>query len=101
MLFHVNMTVRVPHDMPTEMIEQLTDREHKRASDLQRQGKWRHLWRIVGTWANVSIFDVESPTELHELLSSLPLFPFMTIEVVALCRHPGSLEDQPASSSGA
>ncbi|WAM54016.1 muconolactone Delta-isomerase family protein, partial [Vreelandella venusta] len=28
------------------------------SQELQRQGKWRHLWRIAGSYANVSIFDV-------------------------------------------
>ncbi len=44
------------------------------AQDLQRQGKWLHLWRIAGRYANVSIFEVESVDELQQLLSSLPLF---------------------------
>jgi muconolactone D-isomerase len=101
MLFHVNMTVRMPHRMPAETIRQLTDREHERASELQRQGKWRHLWRIVGTWANISVFDVESPGELHDILNSLPLFPFMKVEVTALCRHPGLLEEQDSRAPGA
>jgi muconolactone D-isomerase len=34
---------------------------------------------------------VESNEELHQLLMSLPLFPYMHIEVMALCRHPSSL----------
>jgi muconolactone D-isomerase len=46
----------------------------------------------VGKFANVSVFDVESPTELHDILNSLPLYPFMEVEVTALCRHPGALE---------
>jgi pimeloyl-ACP methyl ester carboxylesterase len=37
--------------------------------------------------------DVESPTELHELLSALPLFPYMHVTVTALCRHPSSIHD--------
>jgi len=57
----------------------------------KRQGKWLHLWRLAGKRANVSIFDVESPAELHELLESLPLYPYMDVEVAALCRHPGSI----------
>ena len=61
------------------------------AAELQRQGKWLHLWRVVGQWANISIFRVESPGELHEILESLPLHPFMETKVIALCRHPGSI----------
>jgi muconolactone D-isomerase len=92
MLFLVRMNVRVSHDTDPEKARELTEREHIRGAELQRQGKWVHLWRVVGSWANVSIFDVESPEELHEILNSLPLFPFMEIEVTALCRHPGAID---------
>jgi len=94
MLFHVTMTVRIPLDADPDKIRQLSEREHERAADLQRQGKWLHLWRVVGKYANVSIFKVESPMELQEILESLPLHPYMKAEVTALCRHPGSLADE-------
>lgn len=93
MLFHVTISVRVPHDADPEKVKQLSAQEHERAAELQRQDKWLHLWRVVGQWANVSIFQVESPAELHDILESLPLRPYMEIEVMALCRHPGSLKD--------
>jgi len=93
MLFHVTITVRVPHDVDPEKIKRLGALEHERAADLQRLGKWLHLWRVVGQWANVSIFKVESPIELHEILESLPLHPYMEADVKALCRHPGALAD--------
>jgi muconolactone D-isomerase len=86
MLFHVTTTVRMRHDVDPEKIKRLGAMEHERAAELQRQGKWLHLWRV-----NVSIFRVDSPAELHSILESLPLYPFMDIEVAALCRHPGSL----------
>jgi muconolactone D-isomerase len=38
------------------------------------------------------VFKVNDPAELHEVLNSLPLYPFMEVEVTALCHHPGSLE---------
>ena len=93
MLFHVTISVRVPHDVDPAKVTQLSAREHERVAELQRQGKWLHLWRVVGQWANVSIFKVESPAELHDILESLPLHPYMEIEVTALCRHPGSVDD--------
>jgi muconolactone D-isomerase len=91
MLFHVTIAVRMPHDVDPEKVKQLGALEHERAAELQRQGKWLHLWRVAGKWANVSVFKVESPAELHEILESLPLYPYMDVEVAALCRHPGSL----------
>ncbi len=93
MLFHVTMDVRLPPELDPATADRLKATERARAHELQRAGKWRHLWRIAGRYANVSVFDVESPTELHELLSTLPLFPYMEITVTALCRHPSSIHD--------
>jgi muconolactone D-isomerase len=93
MLFHVRMNVRLPHDMPVDKADALKKIERERAHELQRSGKWRHLWRIAGQYANVSIFDVSGAQELHDILSTLPLFPFMEIEVSPLCRHPSSIHD--------
>jgi len=93
MLFHVEMEVRIPLDFDPARADELKAVERARAQELQHSGKWRHLWRVAGRYANVSIFDVESPAELHDLLSSLPLFPFMHVTVTALCRHPSSVHD--------
>jgi muconolactone D-isomerase len=92
MLFHVSITVRIPHDTKADEVKALSAQEHERAKELQMQRKWLHLWRVAGKYANISIFDVESPAELHEILNSLPLYRFMEVEVTALCRHPGALE---------
>jgi muconolactone D-isomerase len=91
MLYCVQMDLRVPHDADAERIEKLKAEEKARAQELQRVGKWRHLWRIAGRYANVSIFDVADHDELHEILSSLPLFPFMEITVNPLSRHPSAI----------
>lgn len=91
MLFHVRMEVRMPHDMPAEQANEIRAREKAVAQDIQRQGKWPHLWRIAGRYANISIFDVADANELHALLTSLPLFPFMDIQVTPLARHPSAI----------
>lgn len=93
MLFQVQMDVRIPHDLPAVQADALKSAERERAQALQQQGKWRHLWRHAGRYANTSIFDVSGPQELHDILSALPLFPFMTISVTPLCRHPSSIHD--------
>jgi muconolactone D-isomerase len=91
MLFHVRIKVTIPANVERETVERLGKLEHERAAELQRTGKWKHLWRLVGHFANISVFDVDSNDELHALLESLPLYPYMTIEVAALCRHPGAI----------
>ncbi|MGJ7918499.1 muconolactone Delta-isomerase [Massilia sp. LXY-6] len=91
MLFHVRMNVNLPASMPQDEAAALKQVEKDYSQRLQREGKWRHIWRIAGQYANVSVFDVDSVDELHTLLTSLPLFPYMQIEVMPLCRHPSSV----------
>lgn len=93
MLFMVEMTVQPPAGLDPAEFEALKQREREIAQELQRDGRWRHLWRVAGRYANVSIFDVESPDELHQIMSGLPLFPYMDVKVTALCRHPSALPD--------
>ncbi len=93
MLFHVTMTVAMPPDLDPAVAADLKGRERAMALELQARGKWRHLWRVAGRYANVSIFDVADPQELHDILTALPLYPYMTIEVQALCRHPSSARE--------
>jgi muconolactone D-isomerase len=93
MLFHVRMNVNLPTSMPADEAAALKQTEKEFSRRLQREGKWRHLWRIAGQYANVSIFDVDSVDELHALLTALPLFPYMQVEVMPLCRHPSSVRD--------
>ena len=93
MLFHVRMDVEIPLNASEEVVTRLKADEKERFQQLQQAGKWRHIWRVVGHYANISVFDVESTTELHELLVSLPLFPYMRIAVTPLCRHPSSIHE--------
>ena len=94
MLFRVQMDVHVPPHVSSESFDQLKTTEKARAQQLQQSGKWRHLWRVAGRYSNVSIFDVADAAELHDIMTSLPLFPHMTVEVTALCQHPSAIENQ-------
>lgn len=91
MLYLVRMDVHLPHDMPAAQADEIKAREKAYSQELQRQGKWQQLHRVVGEYANYSVFDVESNDELHTILSGLPLFPYMTMKVTPLARHPSSI----------
>lgn len=93
MLFHVRMDVNLPHDLPAAQAADILAKERAYSQELQRSGKWRHIWRIAGEYANYSILDVKDNAELHEILSGLPLFKFMHIEVTPLLRHPSAIRD--------
>ena len=91
MLFHVRMDVNIPLDLDPETRADTVAREKAYSQELQRSGKWPHIWRIVGEYSNFSVFDVESNDELHDLLSGLPLFPYMDITVTPLATHPSDV----------
>ncbi|WP_028227490.1 muconolactone Delta-isomerase [Paraburkholderia ferrariae] len=91
MLFIVHMQVQIPPDTDPAYADALKAQEKAFSQKLQHEGKWRHLWRVVGEYANYSVFDVASNDELHTILSSLPLFPYMKISVTPLAQHPSAI----------
>ncbi|ANI42377.1 muconolactone Delta-isomerase [Mycolicibacterium vaccae] len=91
MKFHVRMDVAIPPDLDPQVRAEMVHREKLYSQQLQRDGKWPHIWRIVGEYANYSIFDVDSNDELHHILSGLPLFPYMKIHVTPLAVHPSDV----------
>ena len=91
MLYLVHMRVELPHDMPGELADDIKLREKTYAKQLQEAGDWLHLWRVAGEYANYSVFDVEDHDRLHALLSALPLFAYMRIQVTPLAKHPSSI----------
>jgi muconolactone D-isomerase len=96
MLFHVRILLRLPHDIPAERLEELRAREFEAGRAFQKQGKILDMWRMAGRYGNVVIFDVADPDELHAMLTSMPMFPFIDIEVMPLVRHP--MQGGPADS---
>jgi muconolactone D-isomerase len=88
MQFAVMMEVDLPDNLDVDARRDILAREKAYALDLQRRGEWVSIWRVVGRYANLSIFDVESNDRLHEILWNLPLFRYMTIEVTPLAQHP-------------
>ena len=91
MLFAVTMDVNLPPDLDPDVRADTLAREKAYSQDLQRAGKWPHIWRLAGQFANLSILDVASHEELHEILWNLPLFPYMAIEVTPLAQHPSDI----------
>jgi muconolactone D-isomerase len=91
MLYLVRMDVKIPHDLPASQADEIKAREKAYSQTLQKDGRWPHLWRVVGEYANYSVFDVASNEELHQLLSQLPLFPYMQLQVTPLAQHPSSI----------
>lgn len=91
MLFAVRMDVDLPRDLDPQVRADTLAREKAYSQELQRAGTWVHIWRVVGAYSNISVFDVASNEELHDVLWNLPLFPYMSIDVTPLAPHPSAI----------
>jgi len=88
MEFLVHVVINVPHEMPAKERADLRNSEQRRAAELRTSGDLIRIWRDPGRQANWSLYKVRDATTLHEVLSSLPLWPWMDIEVHTLAIHP-------------
>jgi muconolactone D-isomerase len=88
MLFVLNIDVSVPADLSQERKDDLRKRENDRAIELVKQGKLRRIWRIVGQTANYSVWEADTLEELHAIIGSMPLFPYMKVKVTPVVEHP-------------
>lgn len=86
--FLVRIRVNLDPGLDADTRQALTSAERARGEELVRGGSVRAIWRIPGTAGNVGIWLAEDATALNALLSSLPLFLYMDIEVTALAEHP-------------
>jgi len=85
------MDVSFPAHLTTEQVADFQVREKAYSAQLQESGKMQGIWRIVGEYANHSIYDVESNDELHQILSGFPMYAYMKIKVTPLAKHPNSI----------
>ena len=77
--------------MTAEQQEDPSDPAARAAAAEQSRAELEAIYRVVGQYANVSTFEVESNQRLHEILSGFPMYPYMTIETTPLCQHPNSI----------
>lgn len=90
MLFMVRIKVELPGEMDPAKVKALGDAEADRAIELIQAGKMRKVWRIVGERANFSIWEADSLESFHADISSLPLHPWMNVEVTPMIEHPAT-----------
>lgn len=88
MLFLLRIDVSIPADMPQADKDKLRERENARAAELIAEGTMQGIWRIVGRIANHSLWKADTLEILHDKVSSMPMFPYMKIDVTPLINHP-------------
>lgn len=91
MLFLTRMDVQFPPHLSEADVARLQGLEKEYSQQLQQEGRLASIWRVVGEYANYSVFDVATNDELHGVLSSFPMFPYMKITVTPLANHPNSI----------
>ena len=87
MEFLARIEQNISPDIDPARLAEVKAAEKIRGQELVDAGKLRRIWRIPGRRAVCALYNVEGPDELHEVLSSLPLFPWMDIEITALGAH--------------
>lgn len=92
MLYLVRMQVHLPPGQDPHERARLVEAERAYSQQLQREGRIAALWRIAGQYANYCLFDVADHDELHECLSGLPMFGYLTTQVEPLARHPNAID---------
>lgn len=88
MEFLVDVRVALPAEMEAQQRTALLAAELQRGRELVAAGHIRSIWRIPGALRNVGIWQARDATQLHELIASLPLFPWIAADVTALATHP-------------
>jgi muconolactone D-isomerase len=88
MEFLVRAENRLPPETPEEERSRLKKGERARADELRAAGNLKRLWRVPGRNATIGLYECADATELHDVLSSLPMFPWMDITVEAVATHP-------------
>jgi muconolactone D-isomerase len=86
--FLVRIDVHLPADMPADQREEILAAEQVRGRELIAGGVLKRIWRIPGRFSNYSLYDVQNATVLHDLLTSLPLWPWTNMQVEPLAIHP-------------
>jgi muconolactone D-isomerase len=90
--FLVNIEVGWPPDGDPGELARLTAAERERAAELAAAGTIRRLWRVPGRRANWGIWEAADATAVHAAIRSLPLFPWLDVDVIPLAAHPNDPE---------
>lgn len=87
MEYLVKIEQNISPDMDADRLAELKAAEHARGRELAEAGTMRRIWRNPGRRGVWVLYEVDGPDELHATVSSLPLFPWMDVEVFPLGSH--------------
>lgn len=88
MEFLTHIVVDLPPEFSTEQRAEIMAAERERSAALAAQGVQKRLWRDPGRRAVWALWEADDATALHDAVSTLALFPYMTFSVYPLALHP-------------
>ena len=94
--FLVNIKFVWPDSITDEKRKELREKEVAMAGELAKKGHLVRMWRVVGRRENWGLWRAKDATEMHAILSALPIWPYMEIQVMALAQHPVDPSPPPA-----
>ncbi|MGH3303135.1 MAG: muconolactone Delta-isomerase family protein [Streptosporangiaceae bacterium] len=86
--FFTIFTRALPDGTPREDVSDAEAREAARAKELGGQGHLLRLWVLPGQGRALGLWRAGGAADLQAMLDSLPLRPFMTVDVTPLTEHP-------------
>ena len=86
--FLTTFTITVPTGTRTQAVDETRAKEAARARELADHGHLLRLWTLAGESRTLGLWRVRDETEMQAILKSLPLAPWMTVEVTPLSVHP-------------
>ena len=92
MLFLARMDVTFPESLTPEQVADFQVREKEYSGNLQSEGIMKGIWRVVGEYANYSIYDVENNDELQQIMAGFPMFKYMNVKITPLAQHPNGTD---------
>lgn len=86
--FLVNIQITWPRDLPEATIQELSVAERALAAEYAASGNLVRMWRVPGRRENWGLWKANDSTQMHDIISSLPVWPFMEVTVHPLAKHP-------------
>jgi muconolactone D-isomerase len=89
--FLTTMITNVPEGTLDADVDSTKEREAVRARELADQGNLLRLWKPPaepGEWRTLGLWSADDEGQLQELLATMPLHIWMTVEVTPLTAHP-------------
>ena len=86
--FLTKFVTTVPPGVNAEIVESISRQEALRAYELADSGKLVRLWTLPKDSGALGLWKVRDDSEMQDILKSLPLYGWMSIETTPLTEHP-------------